>query len=386
MLSTSARPLSTTFGGTCCSPSALRSRLSTTTSLVNEVTITATKGASASTITVSSADEGENWVRSMTRVCAAVACRVRASGSARSSDSRRQRPAVAPGHQPAACARRRGGARRRERHSTAVAPTWSSVSPSHQPPRRSAASACTTPSRTSQGMPQVGLRRFGRVRGGGQQARRRRLREIDRHAAAGMRRLVGRAQPALPWRRQGFGQQHGAARLELLQLLDRKPEAAIRPARQAPRAIAGCRRAARAAAAGRAAAPTGSSMRPFKASPSASAPSHACRPERRRGPVSIQRQSKSMPVQSCSAHSRAVAALQRDRGVGGVAHAGIDAEHHGAGRRRGHEEGGVGRCCTVALGRHGRSEYVADAHVSAPAKTASGRSKLDRESRDADAF
>src|ERR1700759_2509656 len=42
-----AIPLITTFGGTCCSPSALRSRLNTTTILVNEVTITATNGASA---------------------------------------------------------------------------------------------------------------------------------------------------------------------------------------------------------------------------------------------------------------------------------------------------------------------------------------------------
>src|SRR5438876_8302157 len=88
MLSTSARPLSTTLGGTCCRPSALRSRLSTTTILVNEVTITATKGASASTITVISADEGVNWVRS---ICV--------DSSACGFDG--QRPTVAPGHQPA---------------------------------------------------------------------------------------------------------------------------------------------------------------------------------------------------------------------------------------------------------------------------------------------
>ena len=53
-------PLSTTLGGTCCRPSALRSRLSTTMILVNDVTITPTKGASATTITVISAEEGVN--------------------------------------------------------------------------------------------------------------------------------------------------------------------------------------------------------------------------------------------------------------------------------------------------------------------------------------
>ena len=64
-VSTSAMPFSTTLGGTCCRPSALRSRLSTTMILVNEVTITPTKGASATTMTVISAEDGVNWVRSM---------------------------------------------------------------------------------------------------------------------------------------------------------------------------------------------------------------------------------------------------------------------------------------------------------------------------------
>src|SRR5882724_8663807 len=47
-----ANPLITTFGGTCCRPSALRNRLNTTTIFVNEVTITATNGASARPTTV----------------------------------------------------------------------------------------------------------------------------------------------------------------------------------------------------------------------------------------------------------------------------------------------------------------------------------------------
>src|SRR3981189_806835 len=47
-----ASPLTTTLGGTCCRPRALRNRLNTTTILVNEVTITATKGASARPTTV----------------------------------------------------------------------------------------------------------------------------------------------------------------------------------------------------------------------------------------------------------------------------------------------------------------------------------------------
>ena len=64
-VSTSAMPFSTTLGGTCCRPNALRSRLSTTMILVNEVTITPTKGASATTMTVISAEDGVNWVRSM---------------------------------------------------------------------------------------------------------------------------------------------------------------------------------------------------------------------------------------------------------------------------------------------------------------------------------
>ena len=67
-VSTSAMPFSTTLGGTCCRPSALRSRLSTTMILVNEVTMTPTNGASATTMTVMSADEGVNCVRSMARL------------------------------------------------------------------------------------------------------------------------------------------------------------------------------------------------------------------------------------------------------------------------------------------------------------------------------
>src|SRR5258708_1413539 len=47
-----ASPLITTLGGTCCRPSALRNRLNTTTIFVNEVTITATNGASARPTTV----------------------------------------------------------------------------------------------------------------------------------------------------------------------------------------------------------------------------------------------------------------------------------------------------------------------------------------------
>src|SRR5687767_12086982 len=46
-----ASPLSTTFGGVCCKPRALRSRLNTITSFVNAVIITATYGASASPTT-----------------------------------------------------------------------------------------------------------------------------------------------------------------------------------------------------------------------------------------------------------------------------------------------------------------------------------------------
>src|SRR3981081_2253584 len=52
MESMMASPLITTLGGTCCRPRALRNRLNTTTILVNEVTITATKGASARPTTV----------------------------------------------------------------------------------------------------------------------------------------------------------------------------------------------------------------------------------------------------------------------------------------------------------------------------------------------
>src|SRR5690242_17944528 len=60
-----ASPLSTTFGGTCCSPSALRSRLSTTTIFVNDVTITATNGASARLTTVTMMSAGLKLLKSM---------------------------------------------------------------------------------------------------------------------------------------------------------------------------------------------------------------------------------------------------------------------------------------------------------------------------------
>src|SRR3546814_18427127 len=63
--STIARPLMTTFGGTCCSPSALRSRLSTTTILVNEVTITAPNGASARLTTVIRTSAGSRLLKSL---------------------------------------------------------------------------------------------------------------------------------------------------------------------------------------------------------------------------------------------------------------------------------------------------------------------------------
>src|SRR5581483_8399485 len=53
-----ASPLTTTFGGTCCRPSALRNKLNTTTIFVNEVTITATNGASASPTTVTRMSAG----------------------------------------------------------------------------------------------------------------------------------------------------------------------------------------------------------------------------------------------------------------------------------------------------------------------------------------
>src|SRR3546814_1701174 len=78
--STIARPLMTTFGGTCCSPSALRSRLSTTTILVNEVTITATNGASARLTTVirtsagSRSEEHTSELQSLMRISYAVFC------------------------------------------------------------------------------------------------------------------------------------------------------------------------------------------------------------------------------------------------------------------------------------------------------------------------
>src|ERR1700743_2422744 len=60
-----ARPLITTLGGTCCSPSALRSKLRTTTSLVNEVTMTATNGARASPTTVTRMSDGVRLPKSI---------------------------------------------------------------------------------------------------------------------------------------------------------------------------------------------------------------------------------------------------------------------------------------------------------------------------------
>src|ERR1051325_3437195 len=60
-----ASPLMTTFGGTCCSPSALRSRLSTTTILVNDVTMTATNGAIARPTTVTMTSAGEKLLKSI---------------------------------------------------------------------------------------------------------------------------------------------------------------------------------------------------------------------------------------------------------------------------------------------------------------------------------
>src|SRR5690625_1537756 len=60
-----ASPLITTLGGTCCRPSALRSRLSTTTILVNEVTMTATNGAIASATTMVMTRAGEKLLKSM---------------------------------------------------------------------------------------------------------------------------------------------------------------------------------------------------------------------------------------------------------------------------------------------------------------------------------
>src|SRR6188768_473534 len=60
-----ARPLMTTFGGTCCRPSALRSRLSTTTILVNDVTMTATNGAIARPTTVTMTRAGLKLLKSI---------------------------------------------------------------------------------------------------------------------------------------------------------------------------------------------------------------------------------------------------------------------------------------------------------------------------------
>src|SRR5262245_54916222 len=59
----------TTFGGTCCRPSALRSRLSTTTILVKDVTITATNGASASPTTVRMMSAGLRLLKSIGFQC-----------------------------------------------------------------------------------------------------------------------------------------------------------------------------------------------------------------------------------------------------------------------------------------------------------------------------
>src|ERR1700759_4321154 len=64
-----AIPLITTFGGTCCRPSALRSRLNTTTSLVKEVTITATNGASARPTTVTRMTPGLRLPKSISLEC-----------------------------------------------------------------------------------------------------------------------------------------------------------------------------------------------------------------------------------------------------------------------------------------------------------------------------
>lgn len=54
-----AIPLIIILGGVCCRPSALRSKLNTTTIFANEVVTTATKGTSASNMTVINADDGE---------------------------------------------------------------------------------------------------------------------------------------------------------------------------------------------------------------------------------------------------------------------------------------------------------------------------------------
>src|SRR5882762_3090153 len=64
-----AIPLITTLGGTCCRPSALRRRLNTTTILVNEVTITATNGASARPTTVTRMTPGLRLPKSISLEC-----------------------------------------------------------------------------------------------------------------------------------------------------------------------------------------------------------------------------------------------------------------------------------------------------------------------------
>ncbi len=94
----------------------------------------------------------------------------------------------------------------------------------------------------------------------------------------------------------------------------------------------------------------------------------ACEPAgTRQGLCSIQRQSKSMPVQSSSAHSRL---SQRCSAMAASAAWRTPASRPSITGPEGDDAmkkaGWVG-CCTVALGRYGGSEYVADAHVSAPA-------------------
>src|SRR5262245_35195748 len=191
MLSTSARPLSTTLGGTCCRPSALRNRLSTTTSLVKEVTITATKGAIASSTTVSSADEGENWVRSIVPSLGELSDEggVGLGGVERLD---RERPAAAQGHQPARGqprGARAGAAPQRGRGADLV-----------ERLARAPAAEAVDRQRLRQAEPHfagdahVGLFHLWRRRQGGCEARQRRRTQVDRHAEAALRRLRGRAQ------------------------------------------------------------------------------------------------------------------------------------------------------------------------------------------------
>jgi hypothetical protein len=60
--STSASPLTTRLGGTCCNPSALRTRASTITIFANDVTMIAMKGASDSSPNVSRMTTGSGVV------------------------------------------------------------------------------------------------------------------------------------------------------------------------------------------------------------------------------------------------------------------------------------------------------------------------------------